>query len=300
MAYQRSSLLARVRMVRILPVSVTLTIISMLFLVTAKLSHGQTQDPPPPKPRKLDNSYPQPTVDDLDAFEKATNRHQAEDRQVLAPFDTDIRNDCRSILKHCQSDIFSHAYLQCPAMCTKYLEEEGMKGAAHDNPEALWDVGTLRTYQGKRIEADRFEGYVTVIAILPMLPGMAFYYYEMMETLHSQFDPKVEFVILPIDVGEGVHIKIRPDNPKVVILEEETAIETHPWVQHLMSIRPRSGAATKDHHDQVVQVDLPTDRLTVYVVSSDGYFVERMTVPTMAALKRTIAIYLKTIDYDEF
>jgi hypothetical protein len=119
-----------------------------------------------------------------------------------------------------------------------------------------------------------------------MLPGISFYYYEMMETLHSHFDPKVEFVILPIDVREGVHIKIQPDNPNVVILEEETAVETHPWAQHLVSIRPRSGAATKEHHDQVVQVDLPTDRLTAYVVSSDGY-------------KRTIAIYLKTIDYDE-
>ena len=44
---------------------------------------------------------------------------------------------------------------------------------------------------------------------------------------------------------------------------------------------------------------MPTDRLTVYIVSSDGYFVERMTVPTMAALQRTIGIYLKTIGYDD-
>jgi hypothetical protein len=320
--------------VSLLPTSVQrVAVIAFLLVVLLRrpeLSQAQQQqqqqqhqqevlhDPSsPPKPSRrrttVDgsngrNSYPQPTADDLDAFEQATHNQANTDntdntldqkRKLLAPFDTDIRKDCRAILTHCQSDIFSHAYLQCPAMCTKYLEQEGMKGTADQNPEGLWDVGTLRTHQGRRIDADRFEGYVTVICILPMLPGMAFYYYEMMETLHSQFDPKVEFVILPIDVGEGIHIKIRDDTPKVVILEEESAIETHPWVKHLTSIRPRSGAAMKDHLDRVVQVDLPTDRLTVYVVSSDGYFVERMTVPTMAALQRTIAMYLQTIDYDE-
>jgi hypothetical protein len=183
-------------------------------------------------------------------------------------------------------------------MCTKYLQQEGMKGTADQNREALYNVGTLRTVQGQRLDADRFEGYVTVISILPLLPGMAFYYYEMMETLHEQFGLKVEFVIIPIDVGEGIHIKPRA-KPKVVILEEESAIEKHPWVQHLTSINPRSGAATKNHRDEIVQVDLPTDRLTVYIVSADGYFIERMTVPTMAALQRTIAIYLKTIGYDD-
>lgn len=280
-----------------------LTIVgSFLLLVSIHAQQYQQQPkkdkrkekPPPPKPRRAQGGpTPQPTVENLDQFEQATKTN----RTLLAPFDTDIRKDCRAILMHCQSEVFSHVYLQCPALCTKYLEQEGMKGTP-DNPEGLWDVNTLRTYQGKRIDADRFEGYVTVIAILPLLPGMAFYYYEMMETLHSQFAPKGEFVILPIDLGEGIHIKMR-DKPNVVILEEESAVETHPWVQHLTSVKPRSGAASRNHRDEIVQVDLPTDRLTIYVVSSDGYFVERLTVPTMAALQRKITVYMKTIGYNE-
>jgi len=172
-----------------------------------------------------------------------------------------------------------------------------MKGTV-EHPERLWE-GTLRTRQGKRIDADRFEGYVTVLSILPLLPGMAIYYYEMMETLHGQFTPNVEFVVLPIDHGEGIHIRPRSKNPKVVILEEETAIATHPWVKHLWAVQPRSGAATKNHRNEIEQHELPTDRLTVYIVSADGYFVERLTVPTMAELQRKIAVYLKTIAYDE-
>jgi hypothetical protein len=261
----------------------------LLFVILITLNyvwfvHGQKMDPPPPQRR------------DPSTKDDAILTHH--DRALLAPFDTDIRKDCRSLLMHCQSEVFSQVYVQCPAMCTKYLQQEGMKGTADHNPEALYGVGTLRTFQGPRIDADRFEGYVTVISLLPLLPGMAFYYYEMMETLHEQFGRQVEFVIIPIDVGEGIHIKPRA-KPNVVILEEESAIETHPWVQHLLSIRPRSGAASKNHRDEIVQVDLPTDRLTVYIVSADAYFIERMTVPTMAALQRTIAVYLKTIGYED-
>lgn len=291
-SYRLSSRMKNSRCRRFL---VAVVFVAILTLVqTQQVQQQPKKKPEPPKPRKADGD-PQPPVDDLDVLERAAT---GSDRALLAPFDTDIRKDCRSILIHCQSEIFAHVYLQCPAMCTKYLEQEGMKGTADHNPEALWEVGTLRTYQGKRIDSDRFEGYVTVISILPLLPGMAFYFYEMMETLHSQFAPKVEFVILPIDLGEGLHIKTRED-PKVVILEEEGAIETHPWVKHLLSVKPRSGAASRNHRDEVVQVDLPTDRLTVYIVSSDGYFVERLTVPTMAVLQRKISVYLKTIGYDD-
>lgn len=242
----------------------------------------------PPKPRPLDDNLVAAGV---------TGQGNTVDGSLLAPFDTDIRTDCRSILIHCQSEIFSHVYLQCPALCTKYLQLPGMKGTAEHNPDALWEVGRLRTQSGAVINAERFEGFVTVVSILPLLPGMAAYYYEMMEYLHSRFTPKVEFVVIPIDVGERWHIKLHK-KPKVVVLEEESAIDTHPWVKHLTSIKPRSGAAFKDHLDRVGQVELETDRLNVYIVSADGYFVERLTVPTMETLQRTIAVYIKTMDYE--
>ena len=134
------------------------------------------------------------------------------DTKRVAPFDKDIRDDCLSLQVHCQSDLFAHVFLQCPMTCTKLLEEEGMIGTANtdDVPsDGLWDVGSLRTYHGKRISSDRWEGYVTVVSIVPLLPGMAVYFYEMMEHLHSVFQPNVEFVIIPVDVGEGIHIPLR-------------------------------------------------------------------------------------------
>jgi hypothetical protein len=247
-------------------------------------------------------------IDDDDDEADHTSTTSRLDRSRLAPFDTDIREDCRSLLVYCTSELFAHVYLQCPKSCSKLLEEEGMIGTAHENPDALWDnnndnndnnVGTLRTYSGKRIDSDRFEGYVTVISIVPLLPGMAVYFYEMMEHLHSVFAPKVEFVVIPLDLEQGIHISLR-EHPSVVVLEEESAspVHTHPWMRHLTSITPLTGAATKDHKDTLQQVPLQTDRVNTYIVSADGYYIERLTSPTMAILKQKIAVYLKTINYE--
>lgn len=229
------------------------------------------------------------------------------DKSQFAPFDTDIREDCRDLLPHCQSDMFGHVYLQCPGLCTKFLEEEGFKGTAHEDPDVLYEAGRLPLFQnvGGRgtVDSDRFEGYVLVFAVVPLFPGMAVYYYEMMAHLHRVFQPKAEFVLLPIDVGHEIHLKLREENEKVVVLAEQsvdTVEEKHPWVKHLTSIKPRSGMGTTDHGDgeTVEQRGLQFDRVSVYVVSADGYFVEQLIVPSMSKLKETIRTYTKTMDYE--
>jgi hypothetical protein len=121
-----------------------------------------------------------------------------------------------------------------------------------------------------------------------------------METLHKQFAPHVEMVIIPIDTAQALHIQLR-ENPAVVVLEEEspTALLSHPFVGYLTSIKPQSGAANRNHRDEVEQLDLHTDRATFFVISADGYFIESLISPTMKKLQQRIALYLKTIDYAE-
>jgi hypothetical protein len=273
----------------------------------------QKKQPPPPERIHGDT-----------VVQQQQQQQQRLDHSRIAPFDRDIRDDCRSLLSHCTSDIFAHVFLQCPASCTQLLHEEGMRGIAATNTEALYDISvvmgntrsSLRTYQGQRVQTDRFEGYVLVVAILPLLPGMAVYYYEMMEHLHSIFVPKVELVIIPMDLQHGIHIQPRKDG-KVVLLEEEsvtTALHTHPWIKHLSSIRPRSGLGTRDDtttttttttdndddDNQIIikQRPIQTDRVTFYIVSADGYYIESLISPTMKLLQKKISLYTKTIDYE--
>lgn len=246
------------------------------------------------------------TTTSADRYPESIGRNVDTNRRLdtsrIAPFDTDIRDDCQSILSHCQSDMFAHVYLQCPLSCSNFLQEEGMVGTTqfNDNQDALY-VGTLRTYKGKRIDADRFEGYVLVVATIPLLPGMAVYYYEMLEHLHTVFTPQVEFVIIPLDHELGIHISLH-DKGKVVVLEEEsitTALERNPWIQHLTSIKPRRGLGTTEFGgDEILQRPLHTDRVNIYIVSADGYYVERLISPSMELLQQKVRLYTKTIDYE--
>ncbi|CAJ1961723.1 unnamed protein product [Cylindrotheca closterium] len=223
-----------------------------------------------------------------------------EDRGKVAPFDTDIRKDCQQMASHCQSPFFGHIFLQCPKTCAAMLEVPGMVGKSPKGDDELWweSTETVRTIQGKRVATDRWDGCVTVVATVPMLPGMAPYYYEMMETLHKQYKPHVEFILIPIDLGETIHIKLRK-KPGVVVLEEESpmAVLTNPFVQYLTSIKPDAGAVVTNHLDELEQLDLHTDRASFFVISSDGYFIESLISPPMKKLQRRINLFLKTVDY---
>lgn len=221
------------------------------------------------------------------------------DRGKIAPFDTDIKDDCIHHLHLCQSDLFPHIFLQCPKSCAAMLESSGMIGNAPSDDELWWEAtGSVRTFQGKRISTDRWDGSVAILAIVPMHAGMAVYYYEMMEHLHKVFSPHVETVLLPIDVGEGNHIKIR-QKPGVIVLEEESPnrLLKHPLVKYLTNIKPTSGTAEYDHMNEAVQMELDTDRPTFYIISADGWFIERLISPTMKKIKKRTALFLKTIDY---
>jgi hypothetical protein len=217
--------------------------------------------------------------------------------RAIGHFDKDDRENCHQVLEYCQSDIYAHVFIQCSISCVRYLQDEsGMVGTA-DDPEDFYSH-QIRNISRAVIDTDRFEGYVTVVAFIPLLPGMAAYYYNMMEHLHVVFRPTVQFVAIPMDLGLDLHIRLRAPRPNVLVFEEETAPELHPLIQFLTKVKPRNGAGVKDHHGEMHQSHLQTDRVTIYIVSADAYFVERMTSPTMGELEQKIGVYMKTIDYE--
>jgi hypothetical protein len=222
----------------------------------------------------------------------------AHSSRAVGHFDKDDRENCHAVLEYCQSDIYAHIFVQCALSCVQYLQQEGDMVGTADDPEDFYSH-TIRTITRAVVDTDRFEGYVTVVGFIPLLPGMAAYYYEMMEHLHTVFQPTVQFVAIPMDLDLGLHIRLheRP-GPNVLVLEEETAPDLHPLIKFLTSVKPRNGAGVKDRHGEMHQSPLPTDRVTLYIVSADAYYVERMISPTMGELEKKIGVYLKTIDYE--
>ena len=228
-------------------------------------------------------------------------------------FDIDTRDDCISNIVHCQSDIYGHIFVQCSKTCTEYLQESGgggnMVGTVDDGmEEEFYNLPSMRLANGSinKLNMERFEGSVTLISVVPLLPGMAAYYYEMFVHLYESFHPYVECIIIPIDLGSGIHIKetqkldkTKPGS-RVWIVEEETNILSNKLVKFLLHVKPRNGSGTTDEvTGEVRQVELDTDRVTTYILSADATFVERFVSPSLQQLQDKVRTYLKTIDYQD-
>lgn len=87
-------------------------------------------------------------------------------------FEHDTADDCAEQVQDCASDI--NVFRQCPISCAKHLEppsEGARESAGNMNDE---DFYTLQAtdINGRRIDFENYEGYVTVIAALPKQKGM--------------------------------------------------------------------------------------------------------------------------------
>ena len=228
-------------------------------------------------------------------------------------FDIDTREDCIQNIVHCQSDIYGHIFVQCSKTCTEYLQKSGgggnMVGTVNDGmEEEFYNLPSMRLANGSinKLNMERFEGSVTLISVVPLLPGMAAYYYEMFVHIYESFHPYVECIIIPIDLGVGIHIKEtqkvekNTKSSRVWIVEEETNILSNKLVKFLLHVKPRNGSGTKDElSGEIQQVELDTDRVTTYILSADATFVERLVSPSLIQLQDKVRTYLKTIDYQD-
>jgi len=221
-------------------------------------------------------------------------------------FDKDTRDDCADIIDACWSDIFANIFVECAATCTQQLEQPRMNGKASD-ASAFYDLPSVRLQRptnSKSMQMEDLEGYVVIVAIVPLIPGMAAYYYELLEHLHSSFRPNLEIVLLPVDVGVegGIHLVLH-DPPHVRVLQEIDDATSNAMIRYLLDVKPTSGTASvltrADGTTQHVQSNLNLDRVTMYLLSADGMFVERLTSPSMNALQERVTLFMKSMDYDE-
>jgi hypothetical protein len=180
------------------------------------------------------------------------------------------------------------AFFECPITCSKLLDREGsiarMEGEFFDQ--------SVTGQDGKRISLEDFEGYVTLYAILPLVPS-AQYYYELLEHIHKIFPYTVEILLMPYQEMEEIDkedktttVAIKPqDNPHVTFLQQETRPDL---LFYLWESNVYGGERNMK--------DVPKDRASIYVISTDGRFVERLISPSVTDLERRISVYLKQLE----
>lgn len=215
-------------------------------------------------------------------------------------WDQDTLDDCEARALSGQCTLDDTTFYQCPKTCKKDIESPGdrTQGEIEDGKED--DLFELFTPMpgNKMMEWDRFEGYVTLVAVIPLLPGMAQYYYDMMEHLHTIWPYTLEIVVFPVRLKEDpenptdhppVQLK-RPAKSKIVVTKElEVAdmntIESNPILEYIEeAINPGSGF-------------LLPDRVMTYIISFNAKFIEKDASPSLDFLERLVTHHLQAYEW---
>ena len=212
-------------------------------------------------------------------------------------WDQDTLDDCEARALSGQCTLDDTTFYQCPKTCKKGIESPGdrTQGEVEDGHEdELFELSTPLP-GNKMLEWDRFEGYVTLVAVIPLLPGMAQYYYDMMEHLHTIWPYTLEIVVFPVRLKEDpenhppVQLKI-PDKSKIVVTKElkvadMNTIESNPILEYIEeAINPGSGF-------------LLTDRVTTYIISFNAKFIEKDASPSLDFLERLVTHHLQAYEW---
>lgn len=218
---------------------------------------------------------------------------------MASSFDHDTASDCDTRTKDCVKDL--NTFLQCPITCAKALEPSAESRASSGtiDDEAFYQLQAT-DMNGKTIDFENYEGYVTVIAALPKQQGedykwivvvqcynaihvsqnvfdvgfkaVAQFYYEMLQHLHDIYPYTLEILIVPLEKKT----EIQPHkHAKVRLLKDP-----HPQVLSLLQSRLHGNLAYQD-------------KATLYLVSADGNTVEAFVSTTMPDFQRYLRYHFQ-------
>lgn len=199
--------------------------------------------------------------------------------------------DCEARKEAGQCITDDTTWFMCAETCANTLKSAGNKLQGEpDDPEEFWEVKTPLS-NGKQLSMDRFEGYVTLVLIIPLMPGMAQYYYDMLEHILTVHPYSLEIIVSPIrkESYPDYQLKLPDKKSKIIMLpeieREGGLINPNPLLKYLEDSITKGKAFAF------------TDRVTAYIVSVSGGFIERHTTPSLEFMLEWIAHYLTEMDH---
>lgn len=173
---------------------------------------------------------------------------------------------------------------------------EGSMAEIHDDPEALYQM-TVTTSKGQQLSLEDHEGYVTIFAVVPtQYAGMAKFYYDMLEHIGSIYPFTVQFLFLPWQSSDNKEDKGQTDDTEALLAPQRYS---KPHVVLLEAVSKPTDALKYLLKANIVagndDASLKEDRVTTFLISSDGMYVERLLSPTITLLERRIGVYLQQL-----
>jgi hypothetical protein len=205
---------------------------------------------------------------------------------VASTFDKDNRDDCQTIMDKCTTD--KDIWAECPHSCALSLEQLGSMNESTD-PEGFFEL-EFTTHQGKTFDLKDYEGYVTMFAVVPLMHGMSQHFYDILDHVQNVYPYTIQTIVMPFfmkDAANDVHIVPNPES-KVALLEETDMSTEHPVEYFFSKLRSIAGSETVAR--------LAADRVTIFLVSTDGVHMEKVISPTLRKLEHHIRLFLKELN----
>ena len=208
----------------------------------------------------------------------------------------------------------STMWFSCPISCAWVLHG-GMGTMAEErtNPEQFYELRVEKMHEGASNKGtdtslENNEGYITMYAVLPMLPGMTEYYYRAIEHIAQVYKYTLVAMILPYyDTTENKQDDTSPisilksivgsqaGEAKSILLTGYDARQKtdNEVLEYLLSRDAVAGTLDPENHGGSDENDntLLITRLNVFLVSHTGMFIERVVSPTMEIIERRIKVH---------
>jgi len=220
-------------------------------------------------------------------------------------FDNDTSEDCGEIARagKCVQD--AETFSKCGLSCSKFYDPGNVGVDSYEtlgfeqdeksyklqgdvtNTAELDDFYELEiklAKNGKTMSFDDFDGMVTVIAVVPLIPGMAQYYYDMFHRVRNVFPFTIELVLLPVRTSGYNEVPTLPPKSKVHLSVDVTE-EDRGDVMNFIDKCFKPGERKIDF-----------DRVTFYIMGISGY-TERKISPTIEAIERLIKHYVDEMSF---
>ena len=235
-------------------------------------------------------------------------------------FDHDLSPDqCRKDINQCTAKSNnSTMWYSCPISCAKYFELEGCMAEQRTDPEQLYELRAKRS-DDVSMSLEENEGYVTLYAVIPMLPGMAQYYYDAIEHIAHVYKYTLVAMILPYYDDDDQSTASSPsssilqsitdnslgdsnsNNSKNKKKTKSILLEGHkrggnvpnPVLEYLLSRKVVAGNFNlNNNNNESILMTTPN----IFLISHSGMFIERMVSPTMEMIERRLKVHLRAMD----
>lgn len=217
-------------------------------------------------------------------------------------FDHDDSTDCKKRAEAGECIDNETTFAECSMSCAthydpgdvadKPYEELGytqppgyrLQGEAKD-PDEFYDL-EHQLANGKALDFERFEAMVTLIVAVPLIPGMAQYYYDMMDQVRNAFPHVLEIIMIPFQ------LKSQTTNPKLSKKSKIHLLETVKAedLEENIVIEYAQGTFTEGEI-------LHRDRVTVYLLAASSPYTEKRISPTLMMIEKLVGHYVKELSW---